>query len=304
MKMCTVSKLLLVIILLLTMILLVPSESRSLFKQWLIHVDATVLNGFLRRYYLHKKLPCTPITSIAQHATEDYSWIGDESFLPIAHGLGPKLYGGDNAIKTLIKGRERGFRIFEVDISMTSDNVLVCWHGGEEQAINMTSYSDYLAICKSNKQAPCSFDDIVNYAYSNPEVYFVLDVKNRFYDSYSKIRKAVAEQKLGKSFIPQVYDFDQLQYIRKGGLFAGEIFTSYLSFLTTRQIFDFAKKYDVKAVTLTMERFWESVGNFPSDTAILTHPVNDPFIAAGIKKSGAKGIYTSYITPQSIPELF
>ncbi|ABQ27340.1 PI-PLC domain-containing protein [Geotalea uraniireducens] len=282
---------------------LLQNENRAFLKQLFLRSDAVLFNGSLYRLYLHQQKPRDSML-VASHAVDDYSWLGAEPFLVIAHGLGPKLYGGDNTIKTLVKGRERGFRVYEVDISLTADNVLVCYHGGDETEINAMRYADYLAVCRSKGQDPCRFDDIVSYARKNPAVSFVLDVKNRFYDAYGMIRNAVGDQNLGKSFIPQVYDFEQLPFIRKDGLFAGEIFTSYRSALTNRQIFDYSKKYDVKVITLTLQRFVEQKGDFPRDLVILTHPVNDPFIAADVKKLGARGIYTSYITHRSIPELF
>lgn len=282
---------------------LLQPEIRASLKQQIIRSDGVLCNGALRRWYHHQRIP-REVTSIAAHAAKDYSWLGADPFFVIGHGLGPKLYGGDNSLKTLEKGRERGFRIFEVDVSLTADNVLVCYHGDDEQRINAMMYDEYQKICRSKGQLPCRFDDIAGYAGKNPEVFFVLDVKNRFYDAYGMIKKTVGDLNVGKSFIPQVYDFEQLPFIRKDSLFAGEILTSYRSALTNRQLFYLAEKYDINVVTLTMQRLFELKGKLPKQVAVLTHPVNDPFIAADVKKMGVRGIYTSYLTPQSIPELF
>lgn len=294
---------LLVIQFVLISIFLLQQENRQLIKSFLLRSDAVFFDGALRRLYRKQKVP--DVKAVVQtHDADDYYWFGTDPFLVIAHGLGPQLYGGDNTIKTLEKGRDRGFRIFEVDVSLTADNVLVCYHGGSEQEINEMQYSDYLAICRTKGVMPCHFYDIVKYAQLHSNIYFVLDVKNRFFDAYEMIRKIVSAHKVGKSFIPQIYDFDQLPCIRKDRLFAGEIFTSYRSALTNKQIFDYAKKYDIKVVTLTMPRLLEQNKYFPQDAAVFVHPVNDPFIAAQVKSLGVRGIYTSYITRNTVPELF
>lgn len=294
---------LIIIQLVVILVLLMQLECRSSLKPSLIQADAAIFNGFLRRLYHQQSLPRQQPLNWPTDAL-DYSWLENQPFLTIAHGLGPYLLSGRNTLRTLDKGRARGFKVFEVDISLTADNVLICDHGGKEEDINTSTYSDYLALCRSKRQVPCRFDDLVNYARKNSDVHFVLDVKNRYNDVYEMIRKVVQDQNLGKSFIPQVYDFDQLQLIRKDSLFAGEIFTSYRSALTNSQIFNYAKIHGIKVIALTLGRFEELKGEFPGDVFLLTHPVNDPFLAADLKTSGIRGIYTSYINPQSVPELF
>ncbi|QEM66874.1 hypothetical protein FO488_01000 [Geobacter sp. FeAm09] len=283
---------------------LLQPENRATVKQFLLRSDAVLFNGALRRWRHHQQMPRNNMASITAHAANDYSWLDAEPFLVIGHGLGPKLYGGENTLKTLEKGWERGFRIFEVDLSVTSDNHLVCYHGGEEREIDKTSYADYLKRMKAEGHQPCRFSDIVGYARQHPETRFVLDVKNRFYDAYAMARHEIGDPSLGKSFIPQVYDFEQLPDIRKGNFFAGEIFTSYRSALTNRQIFDAAKTYDVRAVTLTTQRFFNHEGKFSEKISVFTHPINDPFIAKKVQEQGGRGIYTSYVNQFSVPELF
>jgi glycerophosphoryl diester phosphodiesterase len=283
--------------------ILTDSETRVLIKQRVITADTAVFNGFFRRTFKGQHIPNIK-QNIDHHAAGDYDWIGSDSLLLIAHALGPKLYGGANTLKTLNEGYKRGFRIFEVDVAITSDNYLVCYHGGEERDIDRTTYADYLKFVDCVGLAPLNFNQIVDFAKSHPDTYFVLDVKNRFSEAYIAIRGQIADSRLGKSFIPQVYRFEQLSEIRSGNFFAGEIFTSYRCSLTTAQILSAAQRYDVRVVTLTIPRFMELNGKKKSNVSILTHAVNDPLIASNLIKLGAKGIYTSYITKEVVPELF
>jgi hypothetical protein len=108
----------------------------------------------------------------------------------------------------------------------------------------------------------------------------------------------------GQSFIPQIYFFEQLEALRREPFFAGEIFTSYRSALTNDQILLGARRLGVRVVTLTLARFAELRGHVPEDVYIFTHPVDDPFLAADIRQAGAHGIYTSYVSPKTVPEVF
>ena len=57
-------------------------------------------------------------------------------------------------------------------------------------------------------------------------------------------------------------------------------------------------------VTLTLERFRDLRGEVPEELIVLVHTVNDPSLADELRRQGARGIYTSYLTPQTVPELF
>jgi hypothetical protein len=66
---------------------------------------------------------------------------------------------------------------------------------------------------------------------------------------------------------------------------------------------DYARRLGIRTVTLTLGRFEEIENRIPRDLFIMIHPVNDPLLAAKIKQLGGRGIYTSYITPQTFPNL-
>lgn len=46
------------------------------------------------------------------------------------------------------------------------------------------------------------------------------------------------------------------------------------------------------------------MGGLPEAPWILTHPVNDPLEAEWFRRLGVDGIYTSYLTSETVPELF
>jgi|GEM_PF-1349064 len=284
-------------------VILADVEMRGLLKNRLISLDARLFDGAFRRTVKGDHLPVIP-KNLPPVAPDAYKWLENGNTMAIAHGLGPKLFTGDNTLETFWRGIDMGFRIFEVDVTLTADNHLVCYHGAAGENVDLLTLDQYLVQMKQQGKTVCTFDDLVAIARSRKDVQFVLDVKSRFNDTYNRIRETIAGDPVGKAFIPQIYDFEQAPGVRKGNIFSGEIFTSYRSRLTNAQIMSFARRSGIRAVTLTIQRFSDYGGSMPTDIAIFAHPVNDPFIAANVLAKGGRGFYTSYIAPSTTSELF
>src|SRR6266566_2467780 len=163
---------------LLSGLLLSDSAVRYAVKERVIALDARWLHGLIRRIYKGQHVPHIPVVAAGRSATA-YDWIGKDDFLPIAHGLGPSLRSGQNTLETLSAGLAMGFRLFEVDLTLTSDGHLVCFHGpNSETQLNRLTYAAYLDSVRSRGTTPCQFSDLVALAKQNKTIRFVLDVKN------------------------------------------------------------------------------------------------------------------------------
>jgi glycerophosphoryl diester phosphodiesterase len=268
-------------------------------KQTAKMIDSRLLGGRLLALLKHEHIPAT----VPPPPAAAYDWLGNQALLSIAHGLGPQLWGGINSRATFEEGYIRGFRIFEVDLAITSDGRLVFFHGADERQLDRTSWQQYVDRLRIEGLDPLEFAQLVEWARRNSELRFVLDVKNRFDDAYRLARAAIGSPALGQSFIPQIYHFDQLEQFRADHFFAGEIFTSYQSGLSTTAILQAAERLQVRVVTLTRERV-DQLRQVPASVVILTHPVDDAFDAARLRARGIRGIYTSYVSPASAPEVF
>jgi len=276
----------------------------SAIRNRLVVLDADFTGGVARRVWTGQRLPRLT-TQLRPGAPSSYEWLAGSAFIPIAHGLGPWLEDEPNTMKTFYAGLGRGFRIFEVDLALTRDDSVICYHGAADaQDIDTLTYRGYLTLMARRGSAPCTIRDLVREARNRPQVRFVLDVKNRFERLYSLVRAAIGGPELGRQFIPQVYFFEQLAVVRETPFFGGAIFTSYRSALTTRQIFSYASELGVKAVTITVARFERMRTPIPPGLHVFVHPVDDPFVAMKMRSQGVAGIYTSYVSPMSVPSLF
>lgn len=269
------------------------------FRESIKSADNRAFHGGLVALYEGEKLP----RNVPAAAAEDYSWLGTEPFLAIAHALGPQLFAGPNSLVTFKEGIDKGFRLFEVDLAVTSDNQLICYHESGDGELDHLSSAQYLNLMAKQGRAPCEFNDLVAVARQNRRVRFILDVRNKFDQAYELARAEIGDPGLGKSFVPQVYFYDQLTQFRGRPFFAGEIYTSYRSHLTTETIFDAARRFGVPVVTLTWERT-RALRKLPPDLIVLTHSIDNASEGAQARRLGVRGIYTSYLSPATAPELF
>src|SRR5437016_4547128 len=141
-------------------------------KDRLIDLDAKWFSGLGRRLYKGEHLPRIPADMPVRSSTA-YDWIGSDTFLPIAHGLGPILHAGQNTVETFLAGLGLGFRLFEVDLTLTVDDHLVCFHGSvSEDELNRMTYSDYAAFVHDHGMTRCQFSDLVTLARQHREIRF------------------------------------------------------------------------------------------------------------------------------------
>lgn len=283
----------------LALVLALRPGVRAAMRAELRQLDAAATGGAVRRMIRDDGPPV--VADLPPVSPGAYAWLDSAGFLPIAHALGPALTGGRNGLATFHEGYRRGFRVFEVDLALTSDGTVICHHGESESELNATSYAAYLEQMRARRQKPCVFRDLVALADQYSDARFVLDVKNRFDSAYEVIGREVGEH--AGAFVPQVYRFDQLRLLRTQRAYGGAIFTSYRSGFTLDQMLAGARAAGVRAVTLTVPEA-DAIEAMPQDLAVFVQPVENAFQAAILRRRGARGIYTSYLAPQSVPELF
>ncbi|PKR58524.1 glycerophosphodiester phosphodiesterase family protein [Thalassospira lohafexi] len=258
-------------------------------KERLIEADAIVFDGALRRVYHHQRLPVLPATVPAPKPNA-YAWLEHDGARIIKHAMGRTPMFSRNSVGAFENSIAAGYTIIEGDLRLTTDGDLVCFHGEDAKPISTKSY---LKAIEKGQQAPCYFSDIANLLRAHPEVYFVVDAKDDFVATYSSILKIAPD--IVRQLIPQLYDFEQIVWVRQHH-FSGALFTSYLSALTTEQMFFYAKETHIEAVTLTEERALK-LASVPSNISVFTHTIDDPIEAGRFLQRGFKGVYSNELPP-------
>lgn len=274
-------------------------------REWVLTVDERHMHHLLWKATHPITAPHLPF--LPQAAADAYDWVPHARFFPIAHALGSGQPNEINTIAALRRSYAAGFRLFEVDISVTRDDRVICRHDSLDRDTNSFTFSDFVAENRRlGKKEDCVFADLVKAVRAYPDIHFILDVKNRFEDAYLLMRQELGTSGLGRRFIPQLYDFSELPIFRRDVFFAGPIFTSYRSWYTTQEIMTYAKQYGLPVVTLSNQRLsrLRPADSILHGRIVLGHPMDD-FAGAQLWRGwGLRGIYTFVLSPASTPSLY
>jgi phosphoglycerol transferase MdoB-like AlkP superfamily enzyme/glycerophosphoryl diester phosphodiesterase len=234
----------------------------------------------------------------------------------IGHAFGE--IGGEiytNSLEAFKKNYRLGRRIFEVDLSVTADNEVVCFHNGKEKMyglekpIGQTTLVEFKKSSISNKYTPLDLNDLIRLMRKHRDMYIVTDTKGSF--SYI-LSKLVEESKridpdITKRIIPQIYN--EKNYFEAMDIypFTDIIFTLYRTRASDEQIIGFiADKENITALTVHISRIDDrllsesvTLGRF-----IFLHTINDETIMNQYRKYGVHGFYTdSYFTSKEKTKL-
>lgn len=236
----------------------------------------------------------------------------------VAHGLG--FIDGHyvtNTTEAFEENYKRGFRVFEVDLIMTSDNRLIArhdwtlghygWLGQEAPAVEEPLSFDKVMDLKIHGEynAP-SWEQLLEIMQKYPDVYFVTDTKDKdeanVRKSFSYIVETTKEvdPSLLDRIIPQIYDQPMLGYINSYHVFNEVIYTLYHhtneDIPTPAELSEWCVQNHVTAVAGLPFRLTEEMQSALNEKNIVmyTHTINDPEEAEAFRMRGI-GVYTDYL---------
>lgn len=247
--------------------------------------------------------------------TPEFKW---ENYQVIAHALGG-LEGQSylNSRESFIESYEKGYRLFEVDLTKTSDEVWVCrhswntsmgqWEGSGKKELTL---KEFLEAPLYGKYTPMTFEDLLVLLKDYPDAFVLLDSKQyslrnyqKTIEDYSKYieiaEKAGAAKVLGQ-LIPEIYNeamFPGTAIMQKFHTYIYSMWQEYSEKELVR-IGDFCKEKGIPAVTM-YEKYWsEKAQKIFADRGILVYvyTVNDLEKASMYMEKGAAGICTDTIT--------
>ncbi len=132
----------------------------------------------------------------------------------VAHaGGGIQGYAYTNSYDALDLNIAKGFEYFEIDISFTKDNKLVClhdWTHSFERSFGFSTNEKVMLhefknlVSEKSKFRKCTVDGLVAWLEDNPSAHIVTDVKEDNFKALQQIAKEVPNY--SGRIIPQVYD--------------------------------------------------------------------------------------------------
>ncbi len=236
----------------------------------------------------------------------------------IAHGMGAvEGVATLNCLEGFQQQYERGVRVFEADLRLTSDLQVVLrhdWRSGWQAGISETAIPSLEAFCNRpllEQYTPLSFRDLLLLMEEYPDVCIITDTKFTDAEIVTLQFKAMLSdaEELGLSYlfdrmVIQVYS--QLMYTVVDSLhhFPHYLYTLYAEgFGRTeaafREIAAFCDENGILGVTM-WDYWWDpSYAPIAGEYGIraFAHTVNDPEEARSLLDSGISAVYTDTLAP-------
>ena len=247
--------------------------------------------------------------------TPEFKW---ENYNIVTHALG----GLDdltylNSRESFINYYDKGCRLFEVDLTQTSDGVWVCRHNWKEslgqwegEGRKVLYAEEFLNTPIYGKYTPMTFEDLLKLLDQHPDAFVMLDSKQysvrnyqRTLEDYAKYREiainAGIEHTLGQ-IIPQIYNsamYPGTVLLYKFPAYIYSLWQEY-SVEELENIADFCQKNKINAVTIYKDYWSEDVQKIFDERDILVYiyTINDKEEAMGYLEKGAKGICSDVLT--------
>jgi hypothetical protein len=259
-------------------------------------------------YYSNQRAhTATPVMSDFNRAEIVYQW---REVIParmpdryIAHAAG-RFAGATytNSIEALEANYAAGYRTFEVDINLTTDDQLVLLHDWEATMGNLYGLPPGqrdLATLRAETVGwayhAATVDDLVAWMNTRPDAYIVLDTKVPAVPALARISQA--HPQLRDRFIPFIYTFGQYGPVRQLGfhqitLLAGE------NQYRPSELYDFARVHPMYAVALLGPSYCAEMTRLGRIVPVYCGTLDDPAVARGLMRdAGLYGVITNQLLP-------
>ena len=262
----------------------------------------------------------TPTHNVS--ATNKSDWTENKLIAHAMGGISGKTYS--NSYEAFIVNYEKGHRVFEVDLVLTSDDYLVAVHDWTRGVIvDMLKYDipkekwdkpltrdKFLNHRLMDKYTPLTFDNIVAIMKMYPDIYIVTDTKEVNADIVKKQFNIITAATKGdksilKRIIPQVYDQKMYDVVNSIYKFDSYIYTLYASPDTDDQVVEFVKDKNIEVVTMPPYRIKdEFIQKLKEDDKLIyTHTINNLLDLKQWEEKGVYGFYTDHIFYDKLLEI-
>jgi glycerophosphoryl diester phosphodiesterase len=184
-----------------------------------------------------------------------------KKYMFVAHGLGTiGEVGATNTKEALERSYKKGFRLFEVDLSLTSDGKIVVFHDGKEKEMGMenkigdTELYEFLQKKFLDKYTVMEINELLEFMILHDDMYLVTDTKDDQIYTLNQIKNSKVATKnpnVMDRIIPQIYYQHELKEVLKIYAFPEIIYTLYRTSDTEDQVISFVKNNsEVSAITM------------------------------------------------------
>lgn len=246
-----------------------------------------------------------------------YDWIEHRA---VAHAFGAyneKTY--TNSLEAFKENYEKGFRVFEVDMTFASDDVLLLKHDWWRETLQSDTTFDKYEInnlpksfeemrSATKEYTVLSFDDLCKIMEEYPDIYIITDTKDTNSHATNEIFGYIVEhaKKYNESvlnrLIVQIYNEQMYYQVMNVYPFRSIVYTLYQTNASNETVLDFVKDTGIKVVGMFESRMSDSFVNELNRLGvyIYVYTINDMATANGLLQKGVYGIYTDYLLEEEL----
>lgn len=208
-----------------------------------------------------------------------------------------------NSKEAIDKSYENGFKFIELDFEWTTDENLVLIHEWKEKVEELFSKEPKMYSTEEFKSfkmieglTQMTIEDLAEWLYEHEDVYIITDVKSDNVNALKLIKEKYPE--LMPQIIPQIYKMDEFIPVQGLG-YTNIILTLYASRYPDEEIIDFARRHEIFAITMPMERAQTQLPNKlkQENVFVYTHTINEPELRKELEANGVDGFYTDELLP-------
>lgn len=240
--------------------------------------------------------------------------------LLIAHALGGiagKSY--TNSLEAFLFNYQRGLRVFEVDLVETEDGHLIARHGWSaldyrrleqrQYGVDIPSYAEIKDRKINHRLTMLDIDDIMSLMAMHTDAILLTDTKDvdpaLIRRKFQKIINSAnaLDPKVLDRIVPQLYNREMLQEVRKSHPFREYIYTLYASTDSNAEVLKFlAVTPEIRAITIPLDRVEEEFVRAVRRAGRLvhTHTSNDVDQIRYLNSIGISGVYTDFVGPRDL----
>ena len=254
---------------------------------------------------------------------EPHDWI-DLSNHVIGHAAGGyrlpnSIYPYTNSLESIVQNYELGYRVSEIDLNLTSDDNLALVHdwdfGGYEI---VPTVDEWKQGGLNNPIMPETtgivIDDLFRLMAINKDMFIITDTKSFELSEEDTMKQFQIMVNKSKKYgsdvinrvIPQIYNEEMYSTIKQVYDFPSIVYTMYANNDSDDVVVDFIKdKPDIKVITTHESRATEEfISQLKAhDKEMFAHTVNDQNTFIQHINAGLSGVYTDFLTPNTVIEL-
>lgn len=238
-----------------------------------------------------------------------------DDYLLIAHAGGAiDNIAYTNSLEAFIENYNKGFKVFEIDFILTSDQRVVARHDwvhdfgqrefNEEYPL---SYNNFMSRKLDKKFTPMDFEMVINLMHKYNDISVIMDGKINSHQDTKYLYGVILNQLKNvdefiiKRLMPQIFYQEDLQII-KDFHFGEVVYVIGREKISKSSIIKFCNMNDIKILSIPERKINIKIVQqlLKKDIYVYTYTINSKKHIESLRKIGVLGFFTDFVSPEAL----